>query len=52
CEMLREGSLDIESIGFKLGFTERRSFTQAFQKWQGQTPSSYRKKAATKNPDR
>lgn len=45
CEMLRNSSLDVETIGYKLGFTERRSFTQAFQKWQGQTPSSYRKKA-------
>ncbi len=43
CEMLRGGELDIESIGIKLGYVERRSFTHAFQKWQGQTPSAYRK---------
>jgi len=42
CEMLREGSLDVESIGIKLGFSDRRSFTQAFGKWQGQTPTRYR----------
>lgn len=42
CEMLRTTQLDIESIGFKLGFGERRSFTSAFQSWQGQTPSAYR----------
>lgn len=43
CDMLRDGDLDIESIGFKLGFSERRSFTTAFQSWQGQTPSAFRK---------
>jgi AraC-like DNA-binding protein len=41
--MLRGGELDIESIGIKLGYVERRSFTHAFQKWQGQTQSAYRK---------
>lgn len=44
CEMLDDRQLDIESIGYKLGFAERRSFTSAFQKWQGQTPSAYRRK--------
>ncbi|MGJ8686403.1 MAG: helix-turn-helix domain-containing protein [Spongiibacteraceae bacterium] len=47
CEMLRDGTLDIDSIAFKLGFSERRSFTQAFRKWQGQTPSGYRREAST-----
>lgn len=43
CQMLKQGDLDIDSIGFKLGFEERRSFTSAFKKWQGLTPSAYRK---------
>jgi AraC-like DNA-binding protein len=43
CAMLRDSSLDIESIGIKLGFSDRRSFTQAFGKWQSQTPSNYRR---------
>jgi AraC-like DNA-binding protein len=43
CDMLRSSELDIESIGIKLGYAERRSFTQAFHKWHGQTPSDYRK---------
>lgn len=42
-QMLRESSLDIESIGYKLGFKERRSFTNAFKSWQGQSPSEYRR---------
>lgn len=43
CQMLRDGSLDIDSIGIKLGYRDRRSFTQAFRQWQGSTPSAYRK---------
>ncbi len=43
CTMLRDTSVDIEAIGIKLGFADRRSFTQAFKKWQGQTPSRYRR---------
>lgn len=42
CEMLRTTSLDIDSIALKLGYTERRSFSQAFRGWQGQSPSQYR----------
>lgn len=49
CEMLKRHDLDIDSIGFKLGFEERRSFTSAFKKWQGQTPTAYRKNATTQN---
>lgn len=40
--MLRDPALDIESIALKLGFNERRSFTLAFKRWQGMTPSQYR----------
>lgn len=42
-QMLEKADIDIDSIGFKLGFEERRSFTSAFKKWQGLTPSAYRK---------
>ena len=45
CEMLRDSALDIDSIGIKLGFSERRSFTLAFRRWQGQSPSAWRKAA-------
>lgn len=48
CEMLKRNDLDIDSIGFKLGFEERRSFTSAFKKWLGQTPTAYRKNAHNK----
>lgn len=40
--MLRDISLDIESIALKLGFNDRRSFTAAFRRWQGCAPQAYR----------
>lgn len=43
CDMLRTSALDIDSIGIKLGFGERRSFTLAFRQWQGRSPSDYRR---------
>jgi len=43
CEMLRNTSLDIDSIALKLGYAERRSFSYAFRCWQGQSPSMYRR---------
>lgn len=42
-QLLRDSDLDIDSIAIKLGFTERRSFTQAFKQWQGQAPSAFRR---------
>jgi len=42
CEMLSGSVLDIESISIKLGYSDRRSFTNAFVKWQGQTPREFR----------
>lgn len=43
CELLRSRELDIESIAMRLGYVERRSFTQAFRLWQGQSPADYRR---------
>lgn len=43
CQLLRQSDLDMDSIAIKLGFTERRSFTYAFQQWQGQSPSAFRR---------
>lgn len=33
----------IEDISERLGFSDRRSFTQAFLRWSGQTPSRFRR---------
>lgn len=41
--MLLETSLNIEVIGEKLGFADRRAFTRAFVKWAGYSPSTYRR---------
>ena len=42
-QWLADPALSIEDISERLGFTDRRSFTQAFNKWQGQSPSDYRR---------
>lgn len=42
-QWLTDPSLSIEDISERLGFTDRRSFTQAFNKWQGQSPSEFRR---------
>lgn len=48
CDMLKHSDLDVDSIGFKLGFEERRSFTAAFKKWLGETPTAYRQSHRTR----
>jgi len=40
--LLREGRWSITEIAFSLGFREASSFSRAFRKWTGQTPSRFR----------
>lgn len=42
CQLLRDSAMDLDDISEQLGFSDRRSFTQAFGQWQGQTPSAFR----------
>lgn len=42
-QWLKNESLAIEDISDRLGFSDRRSFTQAFTRWSGVTPSQYRR---------
>lgn len=39
---LEEPRADIESVSEKLGFSDRRSFTRAFTRWSGVSPSAFR----------
>lgn len=39
---LADTALDIETISERLGFSDRRSFTRAFARWTGDTPSAFR----------
>ena len=39
--------LDVEAIALKLGFSDRHSFSRAFKRWTGQTPSNWRQKKST-----
>lgn len=45
-QWLKDEALPIEDISERLGFSDRRSFTLAFTRWSGQTPSQYRRGAA------
>jgi len=42
-EWLKEGALSVESISERLGFADRRSFTQAFVRWAKVSPSQFRR---------
>lgn len=42
-QWLKNEALPIEDISDRLGFSDRRSFTQAFTRWSGVTPSQYRR---------
>ena len=43
-DWLQAGEMSIEAISEDLGFSDRRSFTRAFTRWAGISPSSFRKK--------
>lgn len=43
CQWLHDPTLTVEDISEQLGFADRRSFTQAFSRWTGQSPSDYRR---------
>jgi AraC-like DNA-binding protein len=45
-QWLKNEALPIEDISDRLGFSDRRSFTQAFTRWSGITPSQYRRQGA------
>ncbi|MFA5938831.1 MAG: AraC family transcriptional regulator ligand-binding domain-containing protein [Sinimarinibacterium sp.] len=42
--LLQQADRDIESISEQLGFSDRRSFTRAFTRWSGVSPSSFRQR--------
>ncbi len=44
-EWLEEGTCSIEDISERLGFADRHSFSRAFRRWSGQTPSAFRRQA-------
>ncbi|WP_374594101.1 AraC family transcriptional regulator ligand-binding domain-containing protein [Aquabacterium sp.] len=43
-QWLQDDGVSIEAISERLGFCDRRSFTQAFKRWSGLSPSQFRGK--------
>lgn len=41
CQWLK-GSISIDEISARLGFSDRRAFTAAFKRWEGTTPKAWR----------
>jgi len=44
-QWLQEDTVSVEAISERLGFCDRRSFTQAFKRWSGLSPSQFRGKS-------
>lgn len=47
-EYLRESTLMVNVISGLCGFADANSFTQAYKRWSGMTPTQYREQVATK----
>lgn len=43
CQWLHNPALSVEDISEQLGFADRRSFSQAFSRWTGMSPSDFRR---------
>ena len=44
-KLLDQQDVRLQDLGQRLGYSEPASFTRAFRKWSGQTPSAYRRRA-------
>ena len=51
-QLLETGADSIDTIGERLGFSDRRSFTRAFSRWNGASPSAFRARGKSKKPGR
>ena len=47
--MLRDPAVPVASVAWSLGYTDASTFSRAFRRWSGMTPSEWRMKAALKD---
>ena len=45
CSYVQQSSLSITEITFLLGFSDTSNFTRAFKRWEGASPTDYRRQA-------
>jgi AraC-like DNA-binding protein len=43
CELLRDGRYSIKKIAAQVGYASKAAYSNAFKRWHGQSPSSYRR---------
>ena len=41
--LLRRGTVPVEDIAHRLGFSDDRAFRRAFREWTGETPTEFRR---------
>ncbi len=46
CRLLRQPHSGVDWVSEALGFSDRRSFTRAFRRWSGSTPSAFKRAGA------
>jgi len=50
--LLEQSQLPIDDVAESLGYSDAAGFVRAFQRWTGETPNSYRKRARQRGADR
>jgi AraC-like DNA-binding protein len=50
--LLRDTALDVSQIAEMLDYAEASTFTRAFRRWSGSTPSAWRRQALARDAGR
>jgi AraC-like DNA-binding protein len=50
CELLAEGQYGIKQIASQVGYASKAAFSNAFKRWNGQSPQAYRRRLPSTPP--